>query len=54
MTATRGVEDALRGYVPPGTAAKVGKLVKRGPILARPSGGAKVTIMTCPPHGAPQ
>ncbi|WP_257554571.1 type II toxin-antitoxin system VapB family antitoxin [Sphingobium sp. CFD-2] len=44
MTATQVVEDALRGYVPPGTAAKVGKLVKRGPILVRPSGGARVSL----------
>lgn len=44
MTATQIVEDALRGYVPPGTASKVGKLVKRGPLLVRPSGGAKVSL----------
>ncbi|PKP94143.1 MAG: hypothetical protein CVT77_03465 [Alphaproteobacteria bacterium HGW-Alphaproteobacteria-16] len=44
MTATQVVEDALRGYVPPGTTATVGKLVKRGPILVRPSGGAKVSL----------
>lgn len=44
MTATQIVEDALRGYVPPGTASKVGNLVKRGPLLVRPSGGAKVSL----------
>lgn len=44
MTATQVVEDALRGYVPPGATAKVGKLVKRGPILVRPSGGATISL----------
>jgi len=44
MTATQVVEDALRGYVPPGTASKVGKLVKRGPLLVRPAGGTKVSL----------
>jgi hypothetical protein len=33
MTATEVVEDALRGYVPPGAPAKVGRLVQRGAIL---------------------
>lgn len=44
MTATQVVEDALRGYVPPGMAARVGKLVRRGPILVRPTGGPKVSL----------
>jgi hypothetical protein len=44
MTATQVVEDALRGYVPPGSADKVGCLVRRGPILVRPSEGARVTF----------
>ncbi len=43
MTATQVVEDALRGYVPPATAAKVGKLVQRGPVLVRPAAG-KVSL----------
>jgi hypothetical protein len=44
MTATQVVEDALRGYVPPGAAVKVGRLVQRGPILVRPSAGARVSL----------
>ncbi|MBV2149877.1 type II toxin-antitoxin system VapB family antitoxin [Sphingobium sp. AS12] len=44
MTATQVVEDALRGYVPPGAVAKVGRLVQRGPILVRPAGGARVSL----------
>ncbi len=44
MTATQIVEDALRGYVPPATGAKVGKLVRRGPILVRPAAGTKVSL----------
>ena len=43
MTATQIVEDALRGYVPPATAAKVGKLFQRGPVLVRPAAG-KVSL----------
>lgn len=41
MTATQIVEDALRSYVPPTTSAKVGKLVRRGPVLVRPATGSK-------------
>jgi hypothetical protein len=44
MTATQVVEDALRGYVPPSVENKVGRLVRRGSILVRPSGGAKVAF----------
>ncbi|MDF0490378.1 type II toxin-antitoxin system VapB family antitoxin [Sphingomonas sp. H39-1-10] len=44
MTATQVVEDALRGYVPPGVAVTVGKLVLRGPILVRPAGGSSVSL----------
>lgn len=43
MTATQVVEDALRGYVPPGAVAKVGRLVQRGPILVLPADGRRVT-----------
>jgi hypothetical protein len=42
MTATQIVEDALRGYVPPGVEHKVGRLVRRGPILVRSADGAKI------------
>ncbi len=44
MTATQVVEDALRGYVPPGVEQKTGRLVRRGPILVRPAEGAKVSF----------
>lgn len=44
MTATEVVEDALRGYVPPAAAAKVGRLVRRGPVLVIPSAGEMVTL----------
>lgn len=44
MTATEIVEDALRGYVPPAAARKVGKLVARGPVLVCPSSGKTVTL----------
>lgn len=44
MTATEVVEDALRGYVPPATATKVGRLVRRGPVLVRPAAGSKVSL----------
>ena len=43
MTATQIVEDALRGYVPPGTAVKTGRLVRRGPILVKPARGKKIS-----------
>jgi hypothetical protein len=43
MTATQIVEDALRGYVPPGTTAETGRLVQRGPILVKPAGGEKIS-----------
>jgi hypothetical protein len=44
MTATQIVEDALRGYVPPGGPARIGGLVQRGPILVRPADGAQVSL----------
>jgi hypothetical protein len=43
MTATQVVEEALRGYTPPGAGAKAGRLVRRGPILVRPADGACIT-----------
>jgi hypothetical protein len=43
MTATQIVEDALRGYVPPGTTPKTGRLVQRGPILVKPARGKKIS-----------
>ena len=44
MTATQVVEDALRGYVPPGAATPVGRLVRRGPILVAPADGRSVSL----------
>jgi hypothetical protein len=44
MTVTQVVEDALRGYVPPGAAIKTGRLSQRGPILILPAVGATVSI----------
>jgi hypothetical protein len=44
MTATEVVEDALRGYVPPGAPAGVGRLVQRGAILVIPKSGPIVTL----------
>ncbi len=44
MTATEVVEDALRGYVPPAIAPKVGKLVQRGPVLVLPAAGSKINL----------
>jgi len=44
MTATEVVEDALRGYVPPGKTAKVHGLIQRGPILVLPAGKSKIKI----------
>lgn len=43
MTATQVVEDALRGYVPPGVPAAAGQLVRRGPLLVRRSTGASLS-----------
>jgi hypothetical protein len=45
MTATQVVEDALRGYVPPGTAIATGRLVRRGPILVRSSTDGQVSLI---------
>jgi hypothetical protein len=44
MTATQVVEDALRGYVPPGDGGRGGRLVQRAPILVRPAKGEKVSL----------
>ncbi|MGI8840717.1 MAG: hypothetical protein ACR2F8_08070 [Caulobacteraceae bacterium] len=44
LTVTQIVEDALRGYAPPGAPAEVGRLVRRGRILVGPSGGRRVTL----------
>jgi hypothetical protein len=43
MTATQIVEDALRGYVPPGGTGTAGGLVRRGPILVMPAKGEKIS-----------
>jgi hypothetical protein len=44
MTASEVVEDALRGYVPPGVPANTGKLVRRGALLIRPSKGRMIRL----------
>ncbi|PZU06550.1 MAG: hypothetical protein DI606_17905 [Sphingobium sp.] len=44
MTASEVIEDALRGYVPPGVPANTGKLVRRGALLVRPSGDKPVSL----------
>ena len=44
MTASEVIEDALRGYVPPGVPANTGKLVRRGSLLVRPSSGKPVSL----------
>ncbi len=44
MTVTQIVEDALRGYVPPGGEKTVGRLVRKGPLLVMPSQGRKITL----------
>ena len=44
MTASEVVEDALRGYVPPGIPANTGKLVRRGALLVRPSTGKPISL----------
>ncbi len=43
MTVVQVVEDALRGYVPPGSVGATGRLVRRGPILVMPADGAKIS-----------
>jgi hypothetical protein len=44
MSATQVVEDALRGYVPPGAASgNTGRLVKRGPLLVKPARGKTIS-----------
>ncbi len=44
MTASEVIEDALRSYVPPGTPANTGKLVRRGALLVRPSSGKAISL----------
>ena len=44
MTATQVVEDALRGYVPPGALAPVSGLERQGPLLVLSSSGSKVSL----------
>jgi hypothetical protein len=44
LPATQVVEDALRGYVPPGTPSETGQLVRRGLLLVRSSEGAAVSL----------
>jgi len=44
MTVTQVVEEALRGYVPPGAIAEAGRLARRGPILVLPSDGSTISL----------
>jgi hypothetical protein len=44
MTATEVVEDALRGYAPPGVPSPAGRLVRRGALLVQPSDGRTVSL----------
>jgi len=44
MTASEVVEDALRGYVPPGVPTNTGKLIRRGALLVRPSSGTTISL----------
>jgi hypothetical protein len=44
MTASEVVEDALRGYVPPGVPANTGRLVRHGALLVRPASGKSVSL----------
>ena len=44
MTATQVVEDALRGYVPPGASSPGGRLLRRGPLLVLSTGGRPISL----------
>ena len=44
MTASEVVEDALRGYVPPGHPANTGRLVRRGALLVRQATGKRISL----------
>jgi hypothetical protein len=44
MTASEVVEDALRGYVPPGVPVNTGRLARRGALLVRPATGKTVRL----------
>ena len=46
MTASEVIEDALRGYVPPGVPANTGNLVRRGALLIRPATGKTISLET--------
>jgi hypothetical protein len=43
MTATQVVEEALRGFVPPGAGSAPAGLVRRGPILVKPAGRTRIS-----------
>jgi hypothetical protein len=43
MTVTEVVEEALRAYQPSGAGAAPDGLVRKGPILVKPAGGARVS-----------
>ena len=43
MTARQIVEEALRGYVPPGAVTPVGRLVRRGPLLVLRAEGESIS-----------
>jgi hypothetical protein len=44
MTASEVVEDALRGYVPPGVLTNTGRLIRCGALLVRPVTGKTVSL----------
>ena len=44
MTATQIVEDALRGYAPPGAPAEIEGMMRCGPILVARGNGKRVTL----------
>ena len=43
MTAGEVVEEALRAYTPPPSAAPIGALVRRGPLLVLPAAGRRIS-----------
>ena len=45
MTATQIVEEALRAYVPPGSTAQAGGLVRKGAILVKPAAGRTISAV---------
>lgn len=44
MTAREVIEDALRGYVPPGVQTSTGRLIRRGALLVHQPTGAEISL----------